>query len=115
MENRKKLYLIKWVHTVIWIFFVVTIFYILYSGIADRVTYYTWIAIALVIGEGLVLLIFKMFCPLTLMARKYSDSERDNFDIFLPNWLAKHNKRIFTPIFLVGLLIVLFRVYQSLG
>jgi hypothetical protein len=54
-------------------------------------------------------LVFKMFCPLTIMARKYSDSEKDNFDIFLPNWLAKYNKLIFTTLYIIGLIIVLIR------
>ncbi len=109
MDSSAKLLGIKLLHTVIWAFFVAVIFYILYSGIADKVNVYTWIGIALIIGEGLTLLIFKMFCPLTLIARKYSDSEKDNFDIFLPNWLAKHNKVIFTSIFIVAVIIVLYR------
>ena len=104
-----KLLAIKLIHTVIWAFFVAVIFYILYSGFTNTVTVYTWIGIALIIGEGLTLLIFKMFCPLTLIARKYSDSPKDNFDIFLPNWLAKHNKLIFTSIFIIGLIVVLYR------
>lgn len=109
MNSTEKLFAIKLLHTVIWAFFVAVIFYVLYSGIADKVTIYTWIGIALVIGEGLTLLIFKMFCPLTLIARKYSDSERDNFDIFLPNWLARHNKVIFTSIFVVAVVLVIYR------
>ncbi|MBL7775062.1 MAG: hypothetical protein JNK89_03620 [Saprospiraceae bacterium] len=101
---------IKIVHTLIWAFFVAIIFYTLYCGIADRVTAYTWIAIGLVVLEGVVLLIFNMYCPLTVLARRYSDSEKDNFDIYLPNWLARHNKRIFTSIFLVAVALVLLRV-----
>lgn len=109
MDSSEKLFAIKLLHTVIWAFFVAVIFYVLYSGITDKVTTYTWIGIAFVIGEGLTLLIFKMFCPLTLIARKYSDSERDNFDIFLPNWLAKHNKVIFTSIFVIAVVLVMYR------
>ena len=109
MKPDSKLLIIKLIHTVIWLFFVLVIFYVLYSGITDRVDIYTWAGIGLVIGEGLTLLIFKMFCPLTLIARRYSDSKKDNFDIFLPNWLAKHNKLIFTSIFIVAVLLVLFR------
>ena len=106
-----KLFWIKLVHTLIWAFFVGVIFYVLFSGITGNINTFTWVAMALVIGEGLVLLIFKMFCPLTLLARKYSDSTKDNFDIFLPNWLARNNKLIFTTIFLIGLALVLIRVY----
>ena len=111
MNRTHNLLVIKLIHTLIWAFFVVVIFYVLYSGIYDKVTIYTWIGIGLVLVEGLVLLVFKMFCPLTLVARKYSDSEKDNFDIFLPNWLAKHNKLIFTTIYVLALLLVLIRTF----
>lgn len=110
MSPEKKLFTIKLAHTLVWTFFVAVIFHVLYSGITNNVTVYTWIGIALIVGEGLTLLIFKMFCPLTLIARKYSDSEMDNFDIFLPNWLAKHNKLIFTSIFIIAVLTVLYRI-----
>ena len=110
MNNSEKLFAIKLVHTLIWLFFVIVIFYILYSGITDRVSTLTWIAIGLVIVEGIVLLLCNMFCPLTIVARKYSNSKKDNFDIFLPNWLARHNKLIFTTIYLIGVLIVIIRV-----
>lgn len=112
MNQANKLLSIKLIHTLIWAIFVAVIFYIVYSGFMDTINIYTWIGIGLIIGEGLVLLLFKMSCPLTVVARKYSDSEKDNFDIFLPNWLAKHNKLIFTAVFVVGLILV---VYRSLA
>jgi hypothetical protein len=114
MKQTDKLLAIKLIHTIIWAFFVFVILYILYSGITNSVNTFTWIGIGLIIGEGFVLLVFKMFCPLTLIARKYSDSQKENFDIFLPNWLAKNNKLIFTSIFIVGLMIVVVRVIQNL-
>lgn len=110
MNAAGKLRVIKWIHTIIWLFFVAIIWYVLYCGIVNRVTGYTWAAIALVIGEGIVLLIFKMFCPLTVLAREYSDSQKDNFDIYLPNWLARYNKIIFTTIFLLAVTLVLLRI-----
>ncbi len=104
---------IKLLHTLVWAFFVIIIFYVVYSGLSNQVTIYTWIAIGLVVLEGITLAVFKMFCPLTLIARKYSDSKKDNFDIFLPNWLAKYNKIIFTSIFMFGLIMVLFRTLMN--
>ena len=98
------------VHTLVWAFFVAAIGYVFYSGAANRITAYTWLAGGLVIGEGLVLLVFKNQCPLTLMARKYLASEADNFDIFLPNWLARYNKQIFTTLYLVAMLLVGYRL-----
>jgi len=61
----------------------------------------------------MVLLIFKMYCPLTLIARNFSDSRKDNFDIYLPNWLAKYNKIIFTSIFAIGVLLVVYRTIKA--
>ncbi len=112
MNQKNSLLTIKTIHTLIWLFFVVVIFYILYSGIFNVITIYTWIGIGLIIMEGIVLLIFKMFCPLTILARKYSDSQKENFDIFLPNWLAKNNKLIFTTIFIIGLIMVIINTIQ---
>lgn len=113
MTNAVKLALIKIVHTAIWAFFVTVIIYIVYSGFSNKINVLTWIAIGLVIAEGLVLVMFKMFCPLTLVARRYSDSNKDNFDIYLPNWLARYNKIIFTTIYLAGVALVLFRMALS--
>ncbi len=110
MNDTGKLRAIKIAHTLIWAFFVAVIFYVVYSGITGDVNVFTWISIFLVFLEGVVLLLFRMFCPLTLWARKYSDSEKDNFDIYLPNWLARYNKQIFTIIFILGLILVLIRV-----
>lgn len=108
-----KLIVLKTAHTLIWTFMVATIFYVLYSGIYNDVTIFTWIAVGIVILEGVVLLAFKMSCPLTIMARKYSDSTKDNFDIYLPNWIARYNKQIFTTIFVLGLVTVLFRIIYA--
>ncbi|WP_149304156.1 hypothetical protein [Pareuzebyella sediminis] len=109
MSKAQKLLAIKFVHTLIWAFLVTVILYVVYSGLTDTVDLYTWIGIVLIVGEGLILALFGMSCPLTVMARNYSDSEKDNFDIFLPNWLAKYNKLIFTSIFVIGLILVLYR------
>lgn len=110
----KKLTLIKAVHTLIWAFMVSVIFYVVYCGIFDAVNLYTWIAAGIVMMEGLVLLMFKMSCPLTVLARKYSNSTRYNFDIYLPEWLAKYNKEIFTTIYCLGLGLVIVRLFFGL-
>lgn len=38
-------------------------------------------------------------CPLTDIARHYSNDQRPNFDIYLPRWLARYNKWIFGVLF----------------
>ena len=112
MTTALKLFLVKLFHTAIWLFFVAVIFYVLYCGLANQITIWTWIAVGLVVGEGLVLLLFGGRCPLTLIAQNYSDSDRDNFDIFLPNWLARYNKLIFSTVYIAGLMVVGYRLLQ---
>lgn len=112
MNSTIKLFWVKLIHTVIWAFFVTVIFYVLYCGLANQLTTYTWIAIGLVVVEGLVLLVFGGRCPLTILARNYADSDRDNFDIFLPIWLARYNKLIFTSLYVIGLMLVGYRLLQ---
>lgn len=106
----KKLLCIKLIHTIIWAFFVLVIFYILFAGIFDRINIYTFIAIGLVLIEGLILILFGWRCPLTVMGEKYSDDHEIGFDIFLPKWLAKNNKTILGAIFGIGAVIVILRL-----
>ena len=113
MTDESKLILLKSLHTLIWIFFNVVIFYFVYAVIINRIDRWVWICLGLVVLEGLVLLIFKSLCPITVVAKKYSDSDKSNFDIYLPNWLAKYNKRIYTTIVIVGVIILLYRLITN--
>jgi hypothetical protein len=106
---KNSLFAIKLMHTLIWVVLAGATCYIFYSGLFNSITVYTWIAVGMIVIEGIILLAFKWACPLTGMARKYSDSTKDNFDIFLPNWLAKYNKLIFTSMFVAGIILILFR------
>jgi hypothetical protein len=106
-----KLLLIKLAHTAIWLLFVTAILYILYAGIFDKVNLLVWLCIGSVVVEGIVLLIFKGKCPFTIMGYKYADNPQVGFDIFLPAWLAKNNKLIFTTVFVIGLVLVLWRLF----
>ena len=47
---------------------------------------------------------------MTIAARKFSDSTRDNFDIYLPEWLARYNKQIYTSIVGIIVIILLYRI-----
>ena len=110
LDNSKRLILIKWIHTIIWGVLVLAIFYTLYAGAFNSVGILAWFCIGLVFIEGIVLMICRGRCPLTLLARNYTDNYSVGFDIFLPMWLAKNNKLIFSIIFIVGFMLVLLRV-----
>lgn len=83
----------------------------LYAVIIGKIDLWLWIGYSLFVLEGITLVIFKFFCPLTVMARKYSNSSKANFDIYLPNWLAKYNKLIYTTILAV---IIIIHIVQKL-
>jgi hypothetical protein len=63
----------------------------------------------LITAECLVLALNRGRCPLTDVAARYTDERSDNFDIYLPAWLARHNKRIFGALFVAGELLWLWR------
>lgn len=106
----KKLIGIKLLHTIIWAILAGMICYIVYAGISDKITPFVYFSIGAIILECLVLVYFQWKCPLTLLARKYSNSDTPNFDIYLPVWLAKHNKTIFSTLYVVGVALVIWRL-----
>lgn len=105
-----KLIVIKIIHTLIWLFFNSVIIYLFYAAINNTVDKWVWIGIGFIVLETIVLLIFKMKCPLTVVARKYSDSQKSNFDIYLPEWLATYNKQIYSVLFIIFLVILIYRL-----
>jgi len=110
MSAGLKLILIKLLHSLVWLFFNVVLAYLFYAVITNRIDKWVWLGLGCFLAEGLVLLLFRNFCPLTLVARKYSDSAKDNFDIYLPEWLAKYNKKIYTSLLGIVVLVLLFRL-----
>lgn len=110
MNIAVKLLLIKILHTLIWIFFNVVIAYLFYATISDRIDKWVWICFGCIFLEVIILLVFKNMCPVTVLARRYSDSEKANFDIFLPNWLAKYNKQIYSGLLIIVIAILVYRL-----
>jgi polyferredoxin len=100
--------IIKAVHTAIWAFFascVLAIPIFAWHGEYAHATMF----IGVVFVELLVLVFNRWRCPLTSIAARYTADRRDNFDIYLPEWLARHNKLIFGVLYMVGLLYTLAR------
>jgi len=108
MSDQKKLVKVKILHTAIWIFFNIVLIYLYYAVITNQIGLLFWLGIGAFAVELIVLLIYKWNCPLTFVARNYSDSNLDNFDIYLPIWVARHNKTIYS--ILLGILLIIFIV-----
>jgi polyferredoxin len=101
MKDEASLRAVKSLHTVVWAFFVACIFGAPIAAARGQFAL-AGVLVGLVVVEGLVLLVNGWGCPLTAVASRYTERREENFDIYLPRWLAKHNKSIFTPLFVVG-------------
>ena len=84
-----------------------------YEVITNKIDALFYMGIGLIFLEFLVLLYFKMICPLTIMARKYSNSTKENFDIYLPNCLAKYNKQNYTIFFILIIIGLIYRLLKN--
>jgi hypothetical protein len=97
---------IKLLHTAVWLFFAGCIVAIPLAGAWRQ---FRWAAVltGLVLVECAVLAVNRGRCPLTDLAGRYTEVRTENFDIYLPLWLARRNKTIFGTLFAVGELFVL--------
>jgi hypothetical protein len=108
MAPTSTLVIIKFLHTVVWalmagVIVVIPVF------IVRRQWQHVLVLIGIVFVECVVLAVNGMRCPLTDLAAHYTTSRADNFDIYLPLWLARHNKTVFGSLFVLGELFVLWR------
>ena len=92
------LFRIRLVHTAAWAVFAAGTLAVPLALALGAFTLALW-ASALVWVECVILIVNGMNCPLTGIAARYTDDRSDNFDIFLPAWLARYNKLIFGTIF----------------
>jgi hypothetical protein len=108
MNPRLALRAIKACHSLAWAFFVVCILAIPYFAWQQRFGA-VLVASAFVLLEIVILLFNSMKCPLTAIAARYTSDRRDNFDIYLPAPIARHNKSIFGTILAAGWLYTLIK------
>jgi len=99
---------IKLLHTVIWAFLAASILALPILAVLRR---FRWAAIltVIVLLECVVLAANGGRCPLTDLAARCTLDRAANFDIYLPNWLARHNKAIFGTLFVLSELMVVWR------
>jgi hypothetical protein len=99
----RRLHAIKATHTCAWGIFAGCI--VAFPVLAARGQFgLASILVAIVCAEVLVLAVNGMRCPLTAVAARYTSDRADNFDIYLPLWLARYNKRVFGSLFVAGLI-----------
>ena len=99
---------IKLLHTVIWVFLAACILALPVVAVLRR---FRWAAIltVIVLLECAVLAVNGARCPLSDLASRFTVDRNPNFDIYLPIWLAEHNKVVFGWLFVAGELVVVGR------
>lgn len=101
-----RLRFVKAVHTLVWASLATCVIAI--PVLAWRGEFaWAFALIGVLLVETLLLLVNGWRCPLTDIAARYTDERRDNFDIYLPEWLARHNKLIFGGLYVFGILFTL--------
>jgi hypothetical protein len=97
---------IKLAHTAIWAVLAGAIMALPFMALRRRFKWALAVTAAILIECG-VLAFNGGRCPLTVLASRYTENRAANFDIYLPLWLAEHNKSIFGALFIAFELILL--------
>lgn len=84
----------------------------LFAAINNKLDIWLWIGYGFFALEAGILLIYDMHCPLTLVASNYTKDLTVGFDIFLPSWLAKYNKLIYSIILSVVFIITIYQLIK---
>lgn len=101
---------IKVAHTVIFWILSLCVAYALFSGLADRVTIWTWVAVGLLLIESVVLAVSGWICPLTILAERQGAQRGSVADIFLPKWFADRIFPICGTLYVMALLLIALRL-----
>jgi len=104
---------IKAVHTAIYAVMVAAIFSVLCCGITGTLNVLLALSIGLVGLEGVVFFVNGRECPLTALAKQYGDPKCYVGDLFFPERLSRRTFSIFTSLFVLGLLLVAFRLFYA--
>ena len=105
MSAARTLALIRLAHTLVWAFFVACILGVPMAAHAGRFGLAALFAL-LVLGEVVVLALNRWRCPLTAVAARHAEPAAiadPAFDIYLPRWIAAHNKTLFGTLYVAGL------------
>lgn len=95
---------VKLVHTLAWAFFASCTIGISAAALTGGTTL-ALVLIGVVAVEVVILAVNQWRCPLTAVAARYTEDRRPNFDIYLPEWLARYNKEIFGALLVLGILL----------
>jgi hypothetical protein len=106
VTDAQRLTLVRAVHSLIYLLMAVSTFAVLYAGATGQTGWWLWLAIGLLLLEGIALAANGMKCPLTSLAVRYGAEKGHAFDTFLPERVAGYLFRFFLVAMLVGLVLL---------
>lgn len=115
MNDPQRLSVVRAVHSLIYLGMAVSTVAVLYAGITGRSGWWLWLAIGLLVIEGVALAANGMTCPLTSLAVRYGAEKGHAFDTFLPEEVAGYMFRFFGALMLVGLVLLVVRWLGIIG
>jgi len=108
MAPSSKLVAVKLLHTAIWVVMASATFYAVAASLRDDFGPLFFVSVGLVGAETLVLIARRFECPLTSVAKRYTDARSPTFDIYLPHWVANYNIPTFATILVLAVLVNVF-------
>ena len=109
-----KLFLIKFIHSVIFWWQVICLGYLLFACITGTFNILVLLAIISILLNGLLLLLNKGRCPFTTMAERQGSEKGSITDIFLPDCVARNIFRVATPLFIIEVIILAVRYFTGI-
>lgn len=101
------LFAVKAVHTLIFFSMSWAVLYTFYSGLTNRVSRKTGMAVVAVLGETIVFVDNGRRCPLTKVAEGLGAANGTVGDLFLPQWFTRRIPQVSSTLMGIGLLSML--------
>ncbi len=109
MTDAHRLALVRGFHTAIYVVMAASVFVVLYAGVTGVQGDWLLIAAGLVSVEVAVFAGSGMKCPLTAVAARYGPASGRVSDTYLPERLTRHTFAFFTPLIVIGFVLLVAR------
>jgi hypothetical protein len=106
----RSLFFIKSIHTAIFIAMNVFLAILILEVITGRISYLSWLSIAALLTESVVLVANGWRCPISIYAQNIGVTNGHESDIFLPLWFTDRIPVVYGSILAVTLLFFVIRL-----
>ena len=108
MTSARRLFLIRLLHTGIYVVMAASALMVLAAGVTGSRGPWLPPALILVLIESVVFIGFGLKCPLTAVVARHANGAPVS-DTLMPERLTRHTFKVFGPIFVVGLALLVLR------